>query len=68
MAEPTRKQRLYTMAQTLLAYGERLSDADLAEIQLKIDTLERAKAADGHHDHDHPSILAIPATQIEQPG
>jgi len=70
MSDPLKKQQLYRMAQTLLAYGDRLSDEDLKQIQSTIDALERAKAAaaDGHHDHDHPSILARPGMQNELPG
>jgi len=66
MNDATRKQQLYRMAQILLARGDRLSDEDLKEIQQRIDPLEAA--ADGHHDHDHPTILAIPGTQRVQAG
>jgi len=57
MADATKKDQLFKMAQTLLAHGDKLSDEDLQQIQLKTDALERAKSA-GHHDHDHPSIIA----------
>ena len=63
MDAATKKAQLFNMAQTLLSHGDKLSDEDLKQIQLKTDALERAKAA-GHHDHDHPSIVAVGATNV----
>lgn len=60
------KQTLFQMAQTLLAHGDKLSDEELQQIKLKTDALERARV-EGHHDHDHPSIFAVPAAQVVRP-
>lgn len=51
MAQEGKKQRV------VFTFNRELSEAELKEMQLKIDALE-AVAAEGHHDHDHPSIVA----------
>ena len=47
------KQRLQMLLNQLL---EGVTDEQLQAMQTKVDQLE-LRAADGHHDHDHPKLV-----------
>lgn len=58
----SRKEMIARIVQALLLSGEKLTDDELRQLQLTTDALERAQAADGHHDHDHPTIVDLQAS------
>jgi len=55
----SRKETISRIIQALLLSGEKLTDDELRQMQVTTDALERAQAADGHHDHDHPTIVDL---------
>jgi hypothetical protein len=53
------RKRIQALITRLLS---KISDEDLRKMQSEIDELEE-RAADGHHDHDHPTVTAIPSVE-----
>ena len=41
-----------------LRFNRQLTPAEIDELKAKTDAVEVRQAADGHHDHDHPTIEA----------
>ena len=41
-----------------LRFNRQLTAAEIEELKAKTDAVEVRQAADGHHDHDHPTIEA----------
>ncbi len=50
----SKEQRLSRIIAALQAGGERLTDEELQEMQLKTDALLAARAGDHDHDHSKP--------------
>jgi hypothetical protein len=58
-AGQSRKEKIARIVESLILSGDKLTDEELQQMQITTDALERAQLADGHHDHDHPTIGAF---------